>query len=556
MSKLNHKGVAKKINITEVAAKRGEQLGTSANGNLQFVKSSSQQLFERAVSTMYGKDSDSMGEGAAIVAIKQGIRTAVDQGNYNFVANLIIYVRSEVNLRTLPIVMTVEFIKALSDKREQQTSVIKNAIAALTPRQTAKREALNTELRLVTAAYNYVHARQLVCDVIQRADQLTDMYAYALHVFGDKRRVPMAIKRGVADAFNKFSAYQFAKYDRAGDVKLRDVLRIVHPTAKNDAQGAIFAGIMNNTLETPYTWETQLSANGQKSKAERLSDADLWTELVMSGKMNYMALMRNMRNIHQAGVDPEVIKRVASIIADPQQVAKSKQLPFDMYEAYQAIAPYNTRLATAVSKAIDYSAYNIPELGKRVWVIVDFSGSMGRDPMEYGGASGMSTDTPIATATTLAAALIKATAESADALVVTAFGSSAKHVQITDYNKSILDIKKDLLSHRKGSIAGSTNFRSALDMYPKLGFKPDTIIVLTDGEVNGFPYSVLKSIPTDIMKVTVNLNNASTTPMSQADGWYALSGWSTQMFRWIHAIREKESVYDKLSHEYIGLQRK
>ncbi|WP_281271097.1 hypothetical protein [Hymenobacter nivis] len=43
------------------------------------------------------------------------------------------------------------------------------------------------------------------------------------------------MQRGLAEAFNCFDAYQLAKYDRAGAVRLRDALFLVHPSAKNAA---------------------------------------------------------------------------------------------------------------------------------------------------------------------------------------------------------------------------------------------------------------------------------------------------------------------------------
>jgi hypothetical protein len=86
----------------------------------------------------------------------------------------------------------------------------------------------------------------------------------------------------------------------------------------------------------------------------------------------------------------------------------------------------------------------------------------------------------------------------------------------------------------------------------KLGFDPDTIVVLTDGEVNGFPYSSVKNVGKDAVKITVNLHSASTTPMSAADGWYTTAGFSSAMFKWIPSIREKASAVDQLSVPYLG----
>lgn len=546
MSKLNQKGTSH-TNIVQVAAQRGQTLGVSANGNLQFRKEPMQLLYETVVQTMIGKDGQLKSGSQLVNMIKENVRKVVEMNEYDFVANLAIHARTEMNVRTAPVVLVVEFAKALSDKRQPFLDKIKDLDAKhVKLAYTAQYETTVKHLRASADAFNYENMRQLVCDVIQRADQITDMYAYALQVFGDKKKVPMAIKRGVADAFNKFSEYAFAKYNRSDSVKLRDVLRIVHPAAKDQKQGFIFEKIMKDTLQVPYTWETELSANGQKPAEERKTPKELWTELLLSGKVGYMALLRNLRNIHQAGLDSDVLRLcVYDVIADPKRVAESKQLPYDFIEAYNIVKDLDSKMATAVSKAIDLSVANLPELGKRVWVVCDFSGSMGGD---YG-----ETTSAFNSATFLAAALLKASNDS-DKLAVTLFGTSAKTLKGVDTNNSLLAIKNELASHRTGSISGSTNFHAALQEYPRLGFKPDTIIILTDGEVNGFPYSALRTLDDkETIKLTVNLSVATTTPMTKGDGWYTMAGWSPAMFKWIPAMRDKASAVDMLSRPYTGL---
>ena len=216
MSKLNKPGKNVVNDIRAVAAKREQEVGYSANGNKQFVKPALQMLYELTVSTLFGKGTYYKSGDRLVNEMRQNLVKVVDQDALDFVANLAIHARGEMNIRTIPVVLVVEFANVLRDKNK-----------------------------------TYPHMRRLVCDVIQRADQITDLYAYALEVFGAKGKVPMAIKRGVADAFNKFSEYNFGKYNRDGAVKFRDVLRIVHPEAKDERQGAIFDKIMKDILEAP-----------------------------------------------------------------------------------------------------------------------------------------------------------------------------------------------------------------------------------------------------------------------------------------------------------------
>ena len=554
MSKLNRGGKKPSTNIRTVAAQREEKLGLSANGNLQFVKQPLVLLYEIAVSTMFGKGMGYKSSDTLVKELRQHVKNAVEQKAFDFVANLAIHARGEMNIRTIPIVLVVEFAKALADKRAPYVAEI-NKIKTNWSSKLALPEYSQVRVNELQAAadeYNYGNMRQLVCDVIQRADQITDLYAYALDVFSVKGKIPIAIKRGVADAFNKFSEYQFAKYNRGDSVKFRDVLRIVHPKAKDEAQGAVFDKIMKDTLETPYTWETQLSANGQRG-VERKSDKQLWTELVQSGQMGYMALLRNLRNISQAGLDSSVVREyVTDVISDQQRVLKSKQLPFDFMEAYNVIKPLDGKMATAVSQAMDYSVANVPKMGKRVWLIIDYSGSMG-------GESDYSTThkSAFSTALLLGAALAKASAN-ADDLAITVFGSSAKTLKNIDTNNSVFALKTELGKERTGGIAGSTNFHAALKEKSNLKFEPDTIIVLSDGDVNSFPYSALRDVSDkkDVVKLVVNLSASSTTPFSQKDGWYPISGWAPAMFKWVPAIRNKESIVDQLSVPYTGVPKR
>lgn len=559
MSKLNKRGTNVTTNIRTVAAKREQELGHSANGNLQFKKQTHQMLYELVVTTMFGKSNMHKSSDKLVQEIKSNIKQIVDLGDYDFIANLAIHARTEMHIRTIPIIVVVEFAKCLSDKRASILAEIKTTEELIDKvkkqrKSTAGLKQILLNLKTSANVYNYENMRHLVADVIQRADQITDLFAYALEVFGNKKLVPMAIRRGVADAFNKFGEYAFSKYNRDGAVKFRDVLRIVHPVAKSVKQGVIFEKLMQETLETAYRWESELSANGTKSVDERRSKKEVWTELVSSGKMGYMALLRNLRNIHEADLEPSILRtHVLDVISDRDRVLKSKQLPYDFIEAYNVVLPLNPKMATAISKAIDHSVANIPQLGNKVWMIVDYSGSMGHDVSGGFGTGQTGSTSAITTATLLASYLLKAN-ENADNLAVTMFGSSAKTIKGIDTNNSVLGIKKELMSHRHGSIAGSTNFHAALQEYNKVGFTPDTIVVLSDNEVNRFPYSALKVISKgDVLKLVVNMTVSQTTPMTQEDGWYSVAGWSTAMFKWVGAIRGKASVVEMLSQPYLGL---
>lgn len=499
MSNLNSKGVSTRA------------VGVSYNGNPQDVKKAEQQLYELAVSALFSKDTYYEDSAEGLTRLATALTEVVRKGNLDFVANTIIHARTVMNIRSMPIVLTAMFASVLRSEGKV-----------------------------------YPQLRNVVCDVIQRADQISDMYAVALQMFGNKKAIPMAIKRGVADAFNKFDEYSFGKYNSSKAVKLRDVLRIVHPTAKNNEQGLLFEKVIKDTVATPYTWETQLSANGQLPEAERKSKKQLWTELVASGELGYMALLRNLRNISEAVLDPITMEAVYARISSSEEVAKSKQLPFRFVSALEAAGGGNSKLTRAIHRAIDASLSNLPKVGDNLWIIVDASGSMEGRPYD--------------TAAMFAAALAKANAEATN-VKVTIFSDNAKHVTLNTDN-SVMSMVEQM---QKEIYGGGTNLQAALDKKAELGFEPDTVVLFSDMQVNslgGGSWRRVSTGRTDVsklftpstVKVAVNLNAYDTTPVSEIDGWYQLSGWSERLFDFIPAMRNKQSVVKTLSVPYLGVR--
>ena len=82
-------------------------------------------------------------------------------------------------------------------------------------------------------------------------------------------------------------------------------------------------------VNTPYTWETELSKNGNK--------AECWEELVKQGKLPYMAMLRNIRNLLITGVNMETHEKAADKLKNPEAVQNSRLFPFRYLTAYESI---------------------------------------------------------------------------------------------------------------------------------------------------------------------------------------------------------------------------
>lgn len=227
-----------------------------------------------------------------------------------------------------------------------------------------------------SAQYNEVkpYIREYAPQIIQRADELTETIAYFTTLHGDigigNASLPNSLKKGLADSFHNFDQYQFAKYNRGGIVKMRDVMRLVHPKPTTKNEELLFKQIIEDTLPTPETWETVISVNG--------SNKESWESV--TPKMGYMAKLRNLRNFLKNDVN---IEPVVSHLTNVNAVKNSKQFPFRFYSAYRELTntsegdPFKKqKLLSAVEQALEQSVDNLPKLKGKTFITCDESGSM------------------------------------------------------------------------------------------------------------------------------------------------------------------------------------
>lgn len=200
--------------------------------------------------------------------------------------------------------------------------------------------------------------------IIQRPDELTEFLAIywsdALAPLQQRkvRAVPAQAKKGLARAFAKFDAYQLAKYDRDGAVRLRDVLFLVHPKPKDEEQAKVWKQLAEGTLASPDTWEVALSAGaGKKETFERL---------IGEKRLGALALLRNLRGMLHAGVTKETVGAALA------EMRTDRVLPY----RFIAAARYAPDLEPELEHAMFRSLEGHARLKGKTRLLIDVSGSM------------------------------------------------------------------------------------------------------------------------------------------------------------------------------------
>lgn len=323
----------------------------------------------------------------------------------DWTARLLKWLRTEANLRSASLVGAAEYIKARLAVIQGPPPELQRVDAPGKPPTYWTSEYVNARRKEEEAGRPT--NRQVIDSVLQRADEPGELLAYWTSNYG--KRIPKPVKRGISDAVNRlYHERSYIKHDSASKgYRFADILNLIHPTARDERQSALFEHILNTSYgrdtEIPSQLETlraraELLALPVEQRREFLNsaaaadklnaagmtwesvagwlqgpmDAKAWEAIIPS--MGYMALLRNLRNFDQAEVSDQVAEKVAARLADPEQVAKSRQLPLRFLSAYNA-AP-SLRWAWPLEKALNHCLANIPKLNGNTLIMVDTSGSM------------------------------------------------------------------------------------------------------------------------------------------------------------------------------------
>lgn len=399
------------------AASKGRMRTTNRSGHAAYRADDKVTLMTMALTTMlgepkfYGDNTNDLLDLAARLC-------AADQGEY--VAKLAVWTRTEGKLRS-----------------------VSHALAAVVAHECGGTAFVRPMARRIAA---------------MRGDDGTEMIAAYKALFG--KPFSHALVRGVRDALETFKPYDIAKYQSGSrDMKMRDVLRIAHPSAGKEtaaAMGECVAG----TLGRPKGWETELSARGNTK--------EVWDELISENRLGYFALVRNLRNMLKAGAD---VSPVLERIADRESVRRSRLLPFRFYSAYKELASdrlTSKKVCRALDMALAFSCANVDGLSGRTAVLIDTSGSM----------SQRISSRSVVTCRDVAAVLGALVTRVSDDALVVRFDGSASVLPMNG-----LSVLSDV--EKVPCAGGRTDMAVGFDQLVYTHFDADRVVVISDNEVNG-----------------------------------------------------------------------
>lgn len=343
--------------------------------------------------------------------------------------------------------------------------------------------------------------------IILRPDELTEFLA----LYWQDGRCPLAkqVKVGLAKAFQRFDAYQLAKWNRKDTIKLRDVLFMVHAKPANDEQAALWKQLAADTLPTPDTWEVSLSC-GHDKKAT-------FERLIQERKLGALAFLRNLRNMIEAGVDDDVILHGFKTI----------NLQWILPVNGMAAAEYAPRFTAEIEELLFRGLADIPKLPGKTILVVDVSGSMNAE------ISGKSQFTRLHVAGALAF-LARELCERAVIYATAGSDSEYRHSTIALPNIRGFGLSRAVFEARKAVGHGGIFTRQCLEFIKKKEGSADRIIVLSDSQ----DCDRVNKVPKPFGKTNYLIDVSSEQRGVNYEGaWTAeISGWSERVLNFIAAV--------------------
>lgn len=532
MSKFNRPGLRPQVH-SPVASTSSTPDATTHEGGAGYSRDAKSELFLLAVTNMVSENTFYEGASERDARFNTLVHTVAHQ-DLDWLSRFIPWLRSEANMRSASVVAAAE-------------------VAAVTTDDNWKGKLIDGRGPV----------RVIVDRACQRADEPGEMLAYWLKNHG--RRIPFTLRKGLADAVRRlYTEYTLLKYDTPSHaVRFADVIDLVHPTPVDDRQDALFKfalerrhnrdnpvdmkltmiranqhlrsqasrGITDRLLNPEdlklagMTWEDVLSLVGSKVDKRRLWEA-------LAPTMGYMALLRNLRNMDEAGVSDELAARVAARLSDPEEVTKSRQLPMRFLSAYRA-AP-SLRWSYPLERALQLSLANVPTLTGRTLIMVDTSGSMN---------SGFSKDGTLMRWDAAALFGLALASRCATADVVSFsdgyWGGAGSRVFHHSPAESVL---RGLERWRSEGyfIGGGTATAQALRTH----FNGHTrVVVLTDEQAFRDAVGVDRSVPSNVPMYTWNLAGYAVghTP-SGADNRHTFGGLTDQAFKMIPLLEAHQDA--------------
>lgn len=302
-----------------------------------------------------------------------------------------------------------------------------------------------------------------------------------------------AIKNILREWLNSRTSEQMFRDSVGGDVRLEDLIKMVHPKPQTKQREALHGYLLgkehNPKLLPDLVRQFEDFKSGRTKKVpnvpfQMLTSLDLgvdgWKQIAKNAKWQMTRMNLNTFSRHGVFEDEEMVNLVANRLRDEEQIRRARVFPYQLLAAYKNIVNgVPRRIINALHDAMEIATKNVPEIPGKVVVGCDVSGSMWGTPVT-GFRAGSSSRVDAATVAALMASVVLRTNEEA---IVYAFDMDLYNPRLDPRDTVITNAKK--LSQYGG---GGTDCSLPFKKVHRDKLDVDVMILVSDNQSWLHPY--------------------------------------------------------------------
>ncbi|MBI1367640.1 MAG: TROVE domain-containing protein [Planctomycetes bacterium] len=346
------------------------------------------------------------------------------------------------------------------------------------------------------------------------------------------------------------------------DPSMADVLKMVHPKPKSTAREALYGYLLGREYNTDALPEIVRRYEAYKRADDRREldtpdvpfqmltalGLDTWEWKGIARLAPWQMTRMNLNTFARHGVfeDGELVRIVSDRLRDPQLIARSRVLPYQLMIAFnmtQGLLPWD--ISAALQDAMEIAVANVPCVDGRVFVFPDVSGSM-QSPITGHRHGSTSAVRCVDIAALVAAAMLRTN----PAAMVVPFEAKAIAPEDVGLNPrdSIMTNARKLTSLP----CGGTNCSAPLALLNARKARGDLVIYVSDNEswmdsphyghwggsatATMHEWSIFKQRNPQAKMICIDIQPYTTTQAQERDDIFNVAGFSDQVFDLIAAV--------------------
>ena len=199
-------------------------------------------------------------------------------------------------------------------------------------------------------------------------------------------------KRMVREWFENRKAEQIFKQSIGQSPSFADVLKMIHPKPKDVEKEALYGYFVGREIDADKLPEIvkafEKFKNGDASEIPNVPFQMLtalpistkeWTEIARNAAWQMTRMNLNTFQRHGVFQNAEMVELIANRLRKREAIKRAKVFPYQLLMAYkmaEANAEIPLKITEALQDAMEIAIENVPELGGKVYVFPDVSGSM------------------------------------------------------------------------------------------------------------------------------------------------------------------------------------